>query len=301
VLTDWRAERQGGDDIQIMDSSFKRSHAVPQKAPVATPTAPLEEPAMAGSRREIRSQITTWKDLREFEDKAEVLKKAAERLGSDFVLFSETITDAGGLTICDRTSLNPAGNLIIWQYPPSSNVLKEVLDKVRPKNVFIVGQPDDISDDASVFLKRLLGLIKYAVNNKDGQVEGEKLAALMGTSKMAIALALTLLRKIHVVDWFAEEGCLFLDLIGQPESPPEDHPEFRQLADSLQQVKKFRKWMSETSIKEIQLAVATNQIELVSVGDDRVDSLEQPGEDTLLTVNEDFENDQPDSREGASI
>ena len=59
--------------------------------------------------------------------------------------------------------------------------------------------------------------------------------------------------------------------------------------------------MSETSIKEIQLAVATNQIELVSVGDDRVDSLEQPGEDTLLTVNEDFENDQPDSREGASI
>ncbi len=57
--------------------------------------------------------------------------------------------------------------------------------------------------------------------------------------------------------------------------------------------------MSETSIKEIQLAVATNQIELVSPGE--TDSLEQPGEDMLLTVNEDFENDQPDSREGASI
>ena len=165
--------------------------------------------------------------------------------------------------------------------------------------MFVVGQPDEVSDDASVFLKRLLGLIKYAVNNKEGQVEGDKLAALMGTSKMAIALALTLLRKIHMVDWFAEEGCLFLDLIGQPESAPENHPEFKQLSDSLRQVKKFRAWMSETSLKEIQLAVATNQIELVSPGE--TDSLVEPGEDTLLTVNEDFENDQPDSREGASI
>jgi hypothetical protein len=284
---------------------MKRSNVVPQKALATTAAGPSSSDvdaisAMAGARREIRSQITTWKDLREFDNKNYVLKKAAERLGPDYVLFSETILEAGGLSVCDRTAVNPASNLIIWQFPPSSNVLKEVLDRVKPKNVFVVGQPDDVSDDASVFLKRLLGLIKYAVNNKDGQVEGEKLAALMGTSKMAIALALTLLRKIHVVDWFAEEGCLFLDLIGQPESPPENHPEFRQLSDSLQQVKRFRQWMSETSIKEIQLAVATNQIELVSPGE--IDSLEQPGdEDMLLTVNEDFENDQPDSREGASI
>lgn len=302
VLSDWRAERNGSDDIEKVQSSARRDFVTPQKAPnAANTTSPSTEavPALTGGRREIRSQITTWKDLREFDDKKEVLKKAAERLGSDYVLFSETITEAGGLTVCDRTSLKTAGNLIIWQYPPSSSILKEIVDKVQPKNVFVVGQPDDVSDDASIFLKRLLGLIKYAVNNKDGQVEGEKLAALMGTSKMAIALALTLLRKIHVVDWFAEEGCLFLDLIGQPESPPENHPEFKQLSDSLQQVKKFRTWMSETSLKEIQLAVATNQIELASVGES--DALEQPGDDATLTVNEDFENDQSDSREGASI
>lgn len=304
VLTDWRAERNGDDDIQVLDSSFKRSAAVPQKAPaVSANPAPSQNPepvsAGGGMKRDLRSQITTWKDLREFENKDEVLSKAAERLGRDFVLFSETIKDAGGLELADRTALRAASNLIIWEYPPSSNVLKDVLDKVRPKTVFVVGQADDVSDDAAVFLKRLHGLIKYAVNNKDGQVEAEKLAALMGTSKMSIALALTLLRKIHVIDWFAEEGCLFLDLIGQPESPPENHPEFRQLSESLQQVKKFRRWMSETSLKEIQLAVATNQIELVSPGE--TDSLEEPGEDTLLTVNEDFENDQPDSREGASI
>jgi single-stranded-DNA-specific exonuclease len=304
VLTDWRAERNGDDDIQVLDSSFKRSAAVPQKASTGSNhSVPLQnaEPVSAGGgiKRDLRSHITTWKDLREFENKDEVLKKAAERLGNDFVLFSETVREAGGLEIADRTALKAASNLIIWQYPPSSNVLKDVLDKVRPKSVFVVGQEDDVSDDAAVFLKRLHGLIKYAVNNKDGQVEAEKLAALMGTSKMSIALALTLLRKIHVIDWFAEEGCLFLDLIGQPESPAENHPEFRQLSESLQQVKKFRHWMSTTSLKEIQLAVATNQIELVSSSD--ADSLEQPDEDTLLTVNEDFENDQPDSREGASI
>ncbi len=304
VLSDWRIERNGDDDVQKIDASFKRSAAVPQKAPVASSAPPAAEglPALAGGRRDIRSQMTTWKDLRDFDNKSEVLKKAAERLGNDYLLFSETINKAGDLNVSDRTTLQQTGNLIIWQYPPSSNVLKEVLDKVKPKTVFVVGQPDDVSDDASVFLKRLLGLIKYAVNNKDGQVEGDKLAALMGTSKMAIALALTLLRKIHVIDWFAEEGCLFLDLIGQPESAAENHPEFRQLSDSLQQVKKFRQWMSETSLKELQLAIATNQIELASPGDNvELGSLEEPGDDTLLTVNEDFENDQPDSREGASI
>lgn len=304
VLSDWRIERQGDDDISVTELTLKRSAMVPQKAPAAPAASPAAEsvPALAGGRREIRSQITTWKDLREFDNKSEVLKKAAERLGSDYVLFSETIPEAGNLSVSDRTALKAASNLIIWQYPPSSNVLKEVLDKVKPKTVFVVGQPDDVSDDASVFLKRLIGLIKYAVNNREGQVEGEKLAALMGTSKMAIALALTLLRKIHMVDWFAEEGCLFLDLIGQPESAPENHPEFRQLSDSLKQVKKFRTWMSESALKEIQLAVATNQIELVSPGDAiELGSLEEPGDDTLLTVNEDIENDQPDSREGVSI
>lgn len=302
VLTDWRLERQGDDDIQSLEASLKRNAVAPQKTSAAPAASAAVEPSLAGARREIRSQIVTWKDLREFDNKSEVLKKAAERLGSDYVLFSETIADAGNLSVSDRTALKTASNLIIWQYPPSSNVLKEVLDKVKPKTVFVVGQPDEVSDDASVFLKRLLGLIKYAVNNKEGQVEGDKLAALMGTSKMAIALALTLLRKIHMVDWFAEEGCLFLDLIGQPESAPENHPEFKQLSDSLRQVKKFRAWMSETSLKEIQLAVATNQIELVSPGDAiEMGSLEEPGEDTLLTVNEEFENDQPDSREGASI
>lgn len=311
ILTDWRKENTNGDDIDALQATIARVKRPSAKVPVGASSAQANSTAASSATtggataaststlpstgtRDLRSQTTTWKDLRGYENKKDFLDKATERLGTDIVLFAETAGEEKGYAFLDRASATTSANLIIWQYPPTSNVLREVLERVKPKMVFLVGQEDTSAYDASGFLKRLLGLIKYACNNKDGQVEAEKLAALMGTSKMAIALALTLLRKLHVIDWFAEEGMLFLDLIGAPEGAPEDHPEFKQLADSLAQVKQFRQWMSESSIKEIQLAVASNQIELVSVGE--TDSLEE----SALTGNEDLiDDDQSYSREGA--
>jgi hypothetical protein len=44
----------------------------------------------------------------------------------------------------------------------------------------------------------------------------------------------------------------------------EDTPEYRQMATSLDQVKKFRQWCKQSSMKEIQLALVPNRVELAA-------------------------------------
>lgn len=223
----------------------------------------------ASAPRAIKSQVSTWKDLRNFKDSDDVLRKASEKFGDDLAIFAETIPPVTGFKFRDRTGVGPASNLLILETPPTLSLMRELIVKSCARNVFLVGRENAHFDDAGAFLKQLLGLVKYAVNKKDGQVEAEKLSAAMGTSKMAIALGLGILRKLHVVDWYAEDGVLFLDLIGNPEGQPEEHLEYRQLKESLDGIKRFRAWCADSSFKEIQLAVSPNQVGLTDSKSDR--------------------------------
>ncbi len=99
--------------------------------------------------------------------------------------------------------------------------------------------------------------------SEDGQVAGEKLTAALGTSKMAIALGLSMLRKVNVIDWYAEDGLVYLEQVGTPNGSLEELPEFRQLQDLLIEIDTFRKWCVKAELKEIQLATMPNQIGLM--------------------------------------
>ena len=72
---------------------------------------------------------------------------------------------------------------------------------------------------------------------------------------MSLALGLTVLRKVNLIDWFAEDGVISLDLLGDAVGTGEDLPEFRQMADSLSAARDFRAWCQTSSLKDIQLSV----------------------------------------------
>jgi hypothetical protein len=76
------------------------------------------------------------------------------------------------------------------------------------------------------------------------------------------------LKKLDVIDWYAEDGEIYLDLFGSPEGSMEELIEYRQLGDLLGQIDSFRKWCANANLKEIQLATMPNQIELVDSGND---------------------------------
>lgn len=229
--------------------------AVQNFAPAPT-VAPRDANLGAPAARS-NANAETWKDLRNHSAPDSLLQAATRKLGASVSIFAETANRLAGMEFLDRTALKTSGHLIIWSLPPSLPVLKEILTTTSAQHVYFIGvsQP---TEDAAGFLKKLLGLVRYAVNQREGQAQPDKVAAVLGSSKMAVALGLTILKKIEVIDWFAEDGMLNLDLIGQPVAKPEEVLEFRQLANCLREIDEFRAWCQKAELSEIQLALVPN-------------------------------------------
>ncbi len=218
---------------------------------------------LAQSSRQLSVRLN-FKDLRGHESPELILKKALEKFGEKIAIFAESCPKPPGVNFVDRTTLTRSEHLLIWQFPPTVKVFQQLIQQAQAKNVYLLAVEHPELDEGAAFLKRLFGLVKFAVNQRDGQVDGEKLASAMGSSKMAVALGLTVLKKVNLIDWFAEEGVLYLDLIGEPVGKAEDTPEYRQLVASLDAVKTFRHWCSSSSLKDIQLGLIPNSVELTA-------------------------------------
>ena len=217
---------------------------------------PKEEPAKAMSASKI-----IWKDLRGHLQPDEILIRAAQKFAADACIFGETIKRLPGVNFCDRTGVSQVAHLVFAQFPPSQKVFQEIVSLANPSHIYLLGVAEEKVeiDETAAYLKRLIGLVKFAINQKEGQVEGEKLAALMGATKMSLALGLTVLRKVHLIDWFAEDGNIFLDWLGEAQGSVEELPEFKQLAASLNAAREFRSWCQKNSLKDIQLGLMLNE------------------------------------------
>lgn len=202
-----------------------------------------------------------FKDLRGFAGNPEVVKKATAKLEKGVFVYGEGGEKLDGIELFDRTMVRAAEHLLIWQFPPALKNFQELMAATAARNIYIVGNGAS-SSEPSAFLKQVLGLVRFACNQRDGQVEGEKLASLLAATKMSVALALSALKRVHWIDWFSENGTIYLDLLGQPVASVEETPEYKQLVNSLAQSDKFRHWCSECSMKELQLALIPNQIGL---------------------------------------
>jgi hypothetical protein len=89
-----------------------------------------------------------------------------------------------------REQLGPAENLLIWTPPPGPKELRAVIEQVSPSTVYLM-VVDNPRVDPAQFMPFFAGLIKYAVNQKQGLVKLDELAALTGqrleTVRQAVA------------------------------------------------------------------------------------------------------------------
>ena len=255
------AELEGADmEIAIEGGEAPAEPVAPRNVPVASsePLATIGQPASP----RFASRPISWKDLRDHCDQQSLLDGAIRKLGDKVALFAETNEKPRNHTFVGRCDVTEQTHLLLWQYPPSIQVFRALVRKSAVQNVYLLGALATESPDATTVLRKLFALVKYAVNHKEGQADPDRLAAALAVDKMTIALALTILKKIHVIDWFAEDGTLFVDLLEQPAGNPEDLPEFRQLSSGLTQIAEFRRWCAQSPLSEIQLAVVPNALEL---------------------------------------
>ncbi|MBI1269754.1 single-stranded-DNA-specific exonuclease RecJ [bacterium] len=280
VLADWRSpgriDLTREEAFEKLDSlnipaSEEKEEVKTQETMDFSPTASSEQ---SEDRKESKSLIESlslptrelkqpakqsWKDLRGHEAPTDLLERAVSKLQDKLVIFCEA-EQASAIKMLDRTDMKPSENLMLWQYPPSQEVFQELLARVAPANIYLIGHAPASFDEPRAFLKRLFGLVRFAINQRDGQISGEKLTALMASDKLSVALGLAVLRKANMVDWFAEEGMINLDLLGDTPGRLDDCQEFEQLSKRLSEIKSFRHWCRDSAIKDIQLALVKNGV-----------------------------------------
>jgi hypothetical protein len=88
-----------------------------------------------------------------------------------------------------RLELEPADSLAIWTIPPGPSEMAELLGRVGPARVILIGVDPEL-DSLPAFAKRLAQLLNYAVQRKEGRAEIARLAAACAAREATIRTAL---------------------------------------------------------------------------------------------------------------
>ncbi|MEW5957344.1 MAG: single-stranded-DNA-specific exonuclease RecJ [Chloroflexota bacterium] len=172
--------------------------------------------------------------------------------------YSELVVWAEGVTVPDfspvlRHQLHPAEALVIWTAPPGHDIFQQALAAAQPRQVYVVGQPSPF-DTLPAFMRRLLGLVKYALAQQEGEVDLGALAAALGQRATTARLGL---------DWLIAQGRLTLyaeedeRLVVRPANqPPAADPAAIEamLQTALAETAAYRRFFGQAGLKALRQA-----------------------------------------------
>ncbi|HJR78595.1 MAG TPA: single-stranded-DNA-specific exonuclease RecJ [Anaerolineales bacterium] len=76
----------------------------------------------------------------------------------------------------NRFELYPAEEFAIWTTPPSPAELRDALELVKPRKIYLFGVSPNM-EKADEFLSRVAGMVKFIINQRDGNVRISEVAA----------------------------------------------------------------------------------------------------------------------------
>jgi len=89
--------------------------------------------------------------------------------------------------------------LVVWTTPPGPFEWRDALEQVKPIKIFIFASDPKV-DDPQIFLDELVGLVKYALRVKDGEILLDALAAATCQRENTIRMGLLWLVAKGLVD-----------------------------------------------------------------------------------------------------
>ncbi len=101
-----------------------------------------------------------------------------------------------GPAVANRLTAGPAEALAVWTAPPGPRELATVLRAVQPEQVHLFALDPGL-DEPEAFLRRLAGLVKYALAHYDGQIDEARLAAATAQRASTVRCGL---------EWLAAQG-----------------------------------------------------------------------------------------------
>jgi single-stranded-DNA-specific exonuclease len=147
-----------------------------------------------GSLSELVTQSIEVLDFRNLEDPETALQQL--QLEKDLIIWSEGEMPPPGKAGVDRYHLQIAGTLVIWNIPPGRQELKEAVQSVIPRRVALFSANPG-SDQPGELLKRLAGLVRFSLKNRQGTIAIPSLAAALGQRESTVRCGL---------DWLVARG-----------------------------------------------------------------------------------------------
>ncbi len=264
VLADWRlsnpktvattAESTISDPVLIkltIPETVKPSAVTVNDLPLLKPAETVESL--------VTSTKQNWIDLRHFEKSNKIVATAITTLGDKLSIFSEEIDNSLSIKAFDRLSLPKRQHLLIKQFPPSPAVWQQIVTTSGANKIYILGDSGAQPIDSTSLVKRLMGLVRFVVNKKSGEAQASRIAAALATTDLACALALALLRKLELVDWYSDQGMIYFDLLDNPmEKDIKQISEYNQLEEILKQINQFRLWCASASLNDLNKRILNN-------------------------------------------
>ena len=91
--------------------------------------------------------------------------------------------------IVDRNSLRQSDGIMFFDYPPSSEIMQDIMDTVSPVRIHFMNY--DIDKEFHFdYLKTIAGMIKYACNSKDGKFDLNSSACFLGITNNMVEVLL---------------------------------------------------------------------------------------------------------------
>ena len=149
-----------------------------------------------------------------------------------------------------RFDLHQSDEFVIYTTPPSPVDLRKALEIVKPKTISVFAIPP-AEEKPEVYLNRLAGLCKYAINQRGGKATVHELAAAMASRESAIQIGL---------DWLAAGGQLLVsieeDIISLSAAKQEKNPYlqaelFIALKGILNETSAYRKYFATVDLKTL--------------------------------------------------
>lgn len=167
------------------------------------------------------------------------------------LLWSEGIS-LPSLPSLPRHHLSPAETLVVWTAPPGQDIYRQALAQVKPRQIVLVGQPSPF-DTLPAFMQQLLGLVKYALTHKEGEVNLEELAAALGHRPATARLGLDWLVAQGKLSIYADEGEIVALRPAQRPPALEESLIKKLLQTALSETAAYRRFFREASLSALQI------------------------------------------------
>jgi hypothetical protein len=141
----------------------------------------------------LRRPIQTIHDYRNQLNALELLKTYLDQPGA--IIFAEGGHQLKG-KVADRYNLGPSPTLVVWSTPPGQSELQAILDNVAPRQIAWFGLPT-ANDQIDGFIRRLSGLVRFAIKNRQGLIYIPELASATAQQEVTIEKGLS---------WLAARG-----------------------------------------------------------------------------------------------